>query len=180
MFLLQITLPKESFSSNLSEITLTIEGAGKQQILSNSFNILPMKIEGDCNLMKNTKYVECQKNENIVKIFFGIQINSSEKMFIDLTNIKSIDLSKFDSSKITNMKEMFLNCNKLEYINLNNFNTSSVSNMNGTFRSCESLKSLNLSSFDTNNVIYMNNMFFKCKALTSLNLSNFNNYKIKD
>ena len=94
-------LLKESFSSNLSEITLTIEGTGKQQILSNSFTILPMKIEGDCNWMENKKFVECQKKENIIKIFFGTQINSTEEMFINLINIKSIDLSKFDSSKIT-------------------------------------------------------------------------------
>ena len=56
------------------------------------------------------------KNENIVNIFFDKEINSAEKMFTDLKNIKSIDLSKFDSSKINNMKEMFRNCNKLEYI----------------------------------------------------------------
>ena len=179
MFLLQITIPKKSFSSNVSEITLTIEGSGKQQILSNSFNILPMKIVSDCKWMENKKFVECIKKENIVKFFFGSQINSTEKMFINLTNIKSIDLSKFDSSKITNMNEMFRNCNKLEYINLNNFNTSSVINMNGTFRACESLKSLNLSGFVTNKVIYMYNMFFQCKTLTSLNLSNFNTSSVE-
>ena len=173
IFILQMILLKESFSSNFSEITLTIEGTGKQQILSNNFNILPMKIEGDCNWMENKKFVECKKNENIIKIFFDTQIKSTKEMFIDL-NIKSIDLSKFDSSKLINMKDMFRNCFKLEYINLDNFNTSSVSDMDGTFRFCTSLKFLNLSSFNTTQVKYMLNMFFYCKALTSIHLSNFN------
>ena len=160
ILILQMALQEENLNHNLSEIILTIEGTGKQQILSNSFNILPTKVKGDCYLMNDKKYVECQKNENIVNIFFDKEINSAEKMFTDLKNIKSIDLSKFDSSKINNMNEMFSNCYKLEYINLDNFNTSSVSNMNGIFRHCESLKFLNLASFNTEHVIYMFNMFF--------------------
>lgn len=86
ILILQMTLQEENLRHNLSEIILTIEGTGKQQILSNSFNILPTKVEGDCYLMNDKKYVECQKNENIVNIFFDKEINSAEKMFTDLKN----------------------------------------------------------------------------------------------
>ena len=53
ILILQMTLQEENLNHNLSEIILTIEGTGKQQILSNSFNILPTKVEGDCYLMND-------------------------------------------------------------------------------------------------------------------------------
>ena len=72
ILILQMTLQEENLRHNLSEIILTIEGTGKQQILSNSFNILPTKVEGDCYLMNDKKYVECQKMK-ILLIFFLIR-----------------------------------------------------------------------------------------------------------
>ena len=39
----------------------------------------------------------------------------SESLFGGLTEVTSIDLSKFDTSKVTNMSHIFANCNKLIY-----------------------------------------------------------------
>ena len=42
-------------------------------------------------------------------------------MFYNCTSLTSLDLSGFDTSKVTYIQSMFYNCINLEYINLNNF-----------------------------------------------------------
>ena len=81
---------------------------------------------------------------------------------------KILDLSNFDTNKVTNMDGMFYGCYSLASLDLSNFNTSNVTNMNGIFQECSSLTSLDLSSFDTSNVTYMGWMFQGCKSLTDL------------
>ena len=67
-------------------------------------------------------------------------ITSCSFMFSNLEIITSIDLSKFDVSKVINMNGMFFNCKKLKYINfrltsidLSSFITSSVTDMSYLF-----------------------------------------------
>ena len=43
------------------------------------------------------------------------------RMFKECNEIKSLDLSNFNTSKIKLMTEMFYNCQKLEYLNISNF-----------------------------------------------------------
>ena len=69
-------------------------------------------------------------------------------MFKGLSNIVKIDLSNFDTSKISNMGYIFFGCSSLISINSNHFETSSVINMNYLFYGCNSLISLYLSNFD--------------------------------
>ena len=69
-------------------------------------------------------------------------------MFHGCNDITEIDLSKFDTSLVTDMSTMFCDCGSLSSLNLSNFNTSLVTNMWGMFQNCYSLASLNLSSFD--------------------------------
>ena len=54
---------------------------------------------------------------------------------------------------------MFSDCSSLTNIDLSNFNTNKVTDMSRMFYKCVSLTSLNLSNFNTNNVKYMENMF---------------------
>ena len=70
---------------------------------------------------------------NKVTIKFGEKINSCAKMFMEMTNIIEIDLSKLDTSGVTSMSEMFRNCNNVENIIFGNINTSSVTNMYNLF-----------------------------------------------
>ena len=110
----------------------------------------------------------------------------SSKMFIrnwdesKLKNILDIDLSNFDTSKVTNMRDMFSGMYNLTTLNLSNFNTSKVTDMNSMFEEVNSLTSLNLSNFDTSKVTNMGWMFSSMSNLTSLNLSNFNTSKVTD
>ena len=61
-------------------------------------------------------------------------------------------------------------CSKLKELNLSNFNTDKVTNMSYIFSGCSSLKELNLNNFNTNNVIDMSNMFSECSSLTLIML----------
>ena len=69
---------------------------------------------------------------------------------------------------------MFAQCSSLTSLDLSSFNTSKVTDMRGLFDGCKNLTSLNVSSFNTSNVKYMDAMFRGCSSLTSLDLSNFN------
>ena len=62
----------------------------------------------------------------------------------------------------------------LNTLDLTNFNTSKVTDMSDMFHGCESLTSLDVSNFDTSKVTDMSSMFYGCSSLTSLALGNFN------
>ena len=92
-------------------------------------------------------------------------------------NIRDIDLSNFDTSRVTDMHYMFWNMHSLTSLNLSNFDTSRVTNMSSMFYNMN-LTSLDLSSFDTSKVTNMNAMFMSMWSLTSLNISNFDTSKV--
>nr|DAG62813.1 MAG TPA: protein of unknown function DUF285 [Caudoviricetes sp.] len=81
---------------------------------------------------------------------------------------------------VTNMGDMFNGCSELTSIDLSNFDTSKVKNMNWLFYDCISLVSADLSNLNTSNVIKMNGMFYSCRNLTLLDISNFNTSKVTD
>lgn len=96
------------------------------------------------------------------------------------SSLKELDLSSFDTSKVTDMRDMFSNCSRIEKINLSSFDTSKVTNMQGMFEKCSRLKSLDLRNFNTSKTLSMESMFSGCTALKSLDLSNFNTSKVSD
>ena len=99
-------------------------------------------------------------------------------IFYECRGLKSLDLSNFDTSKVTDMKWMFLRCEFLKYVNLSSFNTSKVKYIANMFEGCSSLVTLDLSNFDTSEVVDMCFMFASCSSLVSLNLSNFDTAKV--
>ena len=105
------------------------------------------------------------------------EVLTMECMFI-MCDLQSLDLSHFNTAKVTNMSEMFAYSISLKSINLSSFNTENVESMLAMFFDCNSLESINLSSFDTSNVTDMMEMFFRCSSLKTLDLSNFNTSKV--
>lgn len=94
---------------------------------------------------------------------------------VELTNI---DLSSFDTSKVTDMGRTFKNTSNLtEIIFGEHFNTSNVTTMLEMFLG-SNIKEIDLSNFDTSNVINMDGMFRQCN-FSKLDLSNFNTSKLK-
>ena len=104
----------------------------------------------------------------------------ARSMFYWMSNLTSLDLSNFDTSKVTNMQGMFEHMSNLTTLNLSNFNTSNVTDMGGMFRGMSNLTTLNLSGFNTSNVTNMGFMFFSMHSLTTLDLSNFDTSKVTD
>ena len=100
--------------------------------------------------------------------------------FEDLAHVKDLDLSNFDTSKVTNMRYMFPDVYNLTTLDLSNFNTSNVTDMDWMFYGLRKLTSLNLSNFDTSKVTTMHGMFYGDESLTTLDLSNFNTSNVTD
>ena len=165
-------------NSKVSFIILKINGKGNIKIFDNK-NLSPDAIYIDEEKQNNIKNILYFKDiPNYVKLEWNKEIISSASMFIGCNNIVEIDLSHFNTSKITNMSYMFQNCSSLTSLNLSNFDTSKVFNMDCMFNGCSSLVFLDLSSFDTSKVSSMAHTFYGCSSLISLDLSNFNTYLI--
>ena len=87
-------------------------------------------------------------------------------------DIGFVDLSKADTSNVTNMHCMFSGL-VVDDLDLSSFDTSNVTDMSGMFDDYRYDDSLDLSNFDTSKVTDMSNMFAGCYSLESLDLSNF-------
>ena len=79
-----------------------------------------------------------QKLTNMSRMFSGYSQYS-------ISNLQILNLSSFDTSKVTDMNSMFSNMHSLIELNLGeNFNTSNVENMSGMFYNLSKLKKLDL------------------------------------
>ena len=167
-----------SIELKFSNITLRIKGIGNKNIFGNDTyfkNIYypnEIYINGDKQDIVKKSY-NFNETDNFVELKWNIVINNSNYMFEKCSDITEIDLSDFDSSRVTNMGYMFYGCSSLSSLNLTNFDTSSVVTMYWMFYGCSSLSSLNLSNFNTSKVTNMGSMFYGCSSLVYLNLSSF-------
>lgn len=92
-----------------------------------------------------------------------------ESMFLQCKVLPSIDLSHFDTSKVTNFQFMFSQCEALTELDLSSFDTSNVTNVNnfsGMFNRCENIETIYVSDkFITPNEEMSCFMFALCKKL---------------
>ena len=189
IFVLFIIFIHISFSKKISrnlnsinEIILIVKGLSQYQtILTNDIK-KPNKIkvneeEFDDGLNLSFYLSEPQ---NTIILSWDTLLTSCESMFMNFDYILSIDLSNFNSSKVTNMQYMFSGCVGLKTIKFGNLDTSSVIYMNNMFFNCRSLTSLDLSNFITSSVTTMRNMFNNCTSLVSVDLSSFNTSLLTD
>ena len=177
---------------SVSEITITIKGSGDQYILNNksfeinqiryNFNHTPdeILINGKRQNYSGIVVYDLEREENIITMKFNEPLNECNLMFYQLANITKIDLSKFDTSKVTEMVGMFYDCSLLISLNLDGINTSSVTNIDYMFSNCNKLNSINLESFDTKSIYSMCGLFSYCKSLKSLDLKNFETPSLKN
>ena len=101
-------------------------------------------------------------------------------LFYGCKALTSLDLSTFDTRNVRDMSYVFYGCSALTSLDLSSFDTSKVTNMTSLFQDCSALTTLNLSSFDTGNVTDMTRLFYGCHSLTSLDLSSFDTSNVTD
>lgn len=94
-------------------------------------------------------------------------------MFFGCSNVKSLNLSHINTSKVTNMTQCFRNCSSLTSLNLQNWNTSNVTNMQRMFGDCRSLTTLDISHFDMSRITNGSYIFDNCQKLSFLNISSW-------
>ncbi|MDE6699647.1 MAG: DUF285 domain-containing protein [Acetatifactor sp.] len=69
---------------------------------------------------------------------------------------------------LCNISYMFYECSNLKSVDVSSFNTDCVTDMSSMFYGCSSLKSVDMSGWDTSRVTNMYSMFSGCSGLTSV------------
>jgi len=101
--------------------------------------------------------------DTITSIEFGEGVVLPESiggMFSGLTALERLDVSKWDTSHVTDMASLFNCCESLIELDLSSFNTSNVEWMEYMFDGCTSLKYLDISSFRFNRLNPGNDYIF--------------------
>src|SRR5574344_238285 len=119
-------------------------------------------------------------NINNLKYTYTDLTTYMTSMFYECESLINVDVSNFNTSKVTNMGGLFYYCKSLTSLDVSNFDTSYVTDMSQMFDYCTSLTSLDLSTFDTSKVANMSNMFDSCSSLTKLDVTNFNTSNVVD
>ena len=138
---------------------------------------------------ENDEVINVSSDENSIPIYVWIKdgvvylYSEADKIYLNensrglfhyFKSLESIDMSRFDTSRVEDMSWMFNGCESLETLDLRNFDTSNVKNMQTMFQSAKKLEVLDLSNFDTSKVTDIGNMFGGLNNMINLDLKNFN------
>jgi len=163
-----VTTMKNMFNGCSKLATLDLSALN----MSNVINIDSMV--ANCSSLTNLAL----NNWNISKI------SSHTDLFINcdsLSNISASGWTGFSGNKLrTIISEYFGNVQSLKSLNLSNWNTSSVTDMSRMFSEFTFLTTINLSNWDTSNVTTMESMFEGCNLLTSLSINSFTFTKVRN
>ena len=112
----------------------------------------------------------------------GIQPKSTARWFYNFSNMTQCDISKLDTSNLTDANCMFSSCSSLTSLDLSGWNTSSLTNAYCMFSYCSNLTTVgDLSGWNTSNLANTSNMFSKCSNLSSVgDLSGWNTSNVTD
>ena len=182
---------KKEFIDNINvyikENKIDIKNEGNQWKINYNFQ---KKGKYEIRIIFNRKLTNLRGIFENCKLLYSIdlsgfntsKVTDMKSMFDHCVKLeKIIGLEKLDTNEVINMKAMFQLCGELEELDLSNFNTSKVTDMGYMFAMCVKLKKINgLERFNTNQVINMHVMFGKCTELEELDLSNFNTSKVTD
>ncbi len=111
------------------------------------------------------------------------RVESMNSMFLNCSQLTEIDMSKFNTPRLTTTSKMFQGCEALNSLIIGyKFNTDKVTDMSHMFDGCKLLESLSLPNFNTENVENMTYMFNNCELLSNLDvgLDEFKTPKVKN
>ena len=107
-------------------------------------------------------------------------VTDISRMFTLNYSTEKINVSNWNTSKITKMEDAFSGAHNLKEIKgIENWNTSNVKTIHNMFAYSENLKSLNLSKWDTSNVEDMSELFLGAEGLAYLNIENWDTGKVE-
>ena len=107
-------------------------------------------------------------------------VTDISRMFTLNYSTEKINVSNWDTSKITKMEDAFSGTHNLKEIKgIENWNTSNVKTIHNMFSYSENLKSLNLSKWNTSNVEDMSELFLGAEGLAYLNIENWDTDKVE-
>lgn len=93
---------------------------------------------------------------NISSVFYGCWV------------LKTVDVSQWDTSKVTSMSHAFRDCSVLATLNTSNWSTGSVTSVEYMFCNCRSLTAVDVSNWDMSKVKGINMTFSGCSSLTEV------------
>ena len=106
------------------------------------------------------------------------KVTDMSNLFDDVRIYNKIDLSNWDTSKVTNMQGIFGNSDFTE-IKASNWDTSKVTNMQGMFHNASELKKIDVSKWNTSKVTNMRSLFFNTR-IEGLDLTKWNTSNVTD
>ena len=101
-------------------------------------------------------------------------------MFNGASSLTSLDVSKWDTSNVTDMSWMFSNISSLTKLDVSKWKTVNVTNMGNMFDGTRHLTNLDVSKWNTDKVTDMSFMFAGASSLTSLDVSKWNTGNVTD
>ena len=89
----------------------------------------------------------------------------------DKGSLVHLDVSKADTSGVTDVSGLFRGCSSLESLDVANWDVSRIEDFSSMFSGCSSLTALDLSGWDVSNIRDYSWMFYGCASLRSLDVS---------
>lgn len=99
-------------------------------------------------------------------------------IFYATTSLENLDVSNWNTSSAKELHQVFYKSG-IGSLDLSKWDTTNVTNMEGMFETTPNLTYLDVSTWNTENVTDMSYMFYKC-ALEDIDLSSFNTQKVTD
>ena len=117
--------------------------------------------------------------ETVAVVDTGIAPESVSVWFANMTNLKTVDVAKIDTSECRQMFDAFFRARKLKLLDLSSWDVSKTWNFNCMFQECHSLESINMKGWSVRVAAAgLFGMFFDCPCLQSLDLSGFDSTSV--
>ena len=100
------------------------------------------------------------------------------RIFYNCSQLRSIDVSGWNTAKVDDFSYMFYNCSGLTSLDVTGFNTGSASDIGHMFYGCSNLTSLDVSGFNTESVGGIGYTFYNCAKLTEIDISSWDLSKV--
>ena len=170
---LDFKISKATFDFESASSWLTWEPEQRQYVKAISFHVRSNRTMPRGLISTENEFMYSEVCNDTLHVYTGanyFEPLSGEGLFACFYQLETLDLSTFDTSKITSMEQMMSQCNSLKQLDLSGFNTSKVTTMAGMFNDCYSLESIDVSNFDTSNTTNFREMFRHCFRLKELHL----------